>query len=156
EFKFLLALRTRLSCPFFGLLVGQRYRLGALGLLGSAVIYCATARQAVDFFLRHIELSYTYFQVEFRIECDVGILDLHDRCDLGELRRLFLDRDLLFAVNACRDVLPSAGQVIRRVRLAYPEPEEAKYYREVFGCDVEFGAARSGVDFDALVLEMPL
>lgn len=155
EISFLRNITSRIDLPHWGLLAGQRYRLSALGLLGTAVIHNSSGKEAVEFFKRYIHLSYTYFAVKTEQVGNEFGLQLLDQYPLGALRRYFIDRDFAFTITAQRDVFPHQN-FLKAVYFAYPEPAVRAPYDAFFRVPVYFGAEHSMLIWDADFLEQKL
>lgn len=142
-------LRALVPEPTLGLRVGLAFRLGAFGLLGSAVSVAPTPREAVRLFLQYVHLTYTPFDIGLIVDGPRLRVCFTDRTDLGALRRFYLERDLACAVAIGR-ALPAAGGQARPVAVAFdhPAPAEARAYAAVLGCKVEFDAPLASVLFE--------
>lgn len=157
EFQVIKNLMHALQRPSLGLEVGKRYRLSVLGVLGAAVPNAENVREAIGFFLNFINLSYTYFEASFEESKTGGTLYLKDQENLGELRRYFLDRDLLFVMNIFRDFFPQivlADHI--RIHVGYEQPEDCSAYLADFACPLSFAEGDSYIVFDTFLLEHPL
>jgi AraC-like DNA-binding protein len=144
------------GCPHFGLLVGDRARLGSFGSIGSLMRHSATVVDALRAFVLkfHIHdwggapvlarshgstviLGYSVIRlsptaIRYRYDAATGILfqTLKDLCG-PEFR-------------------PTA------VAFAYPRPPDIDYYRSYFGCKLVFDATLTGILFDDSWLAKPL
>jgi AraC-like DNA-binding protein len=144
------------GCPHFGLLVGDRARLGSFGSIGSLMRHSATVADALRTFVsklhiydwggapvlaRHygstVILGYAVFRlsptaIRYSYDAAAGILfrTLQDLC--GPQFR------------------PS------EVAFAYPRPADIDYYRNYFGCKLVFNATLTGIVFEDSWLARPL
>lgn len=134
--------------PWLGLLIGQRYRLMHFGHLGLIVPHAATRRQAIELFLRFINLSYTHLSPE--VDFERGTLSLRGGEHLGDLRRFYLDRDIAFAVGLVRAFFPRDSLPLMEARFDYPldDARQAALYATELGAPVHFGAPVTAVRFD--------
>lgn len=132
----------------FGLEVGRRYRLSALGHLGMLIPLAATRREVAELFIRYINLSYTYFTPVLQLGDDSGTLVLSEGECLGDLRRFYLDRDFAFVGRLGRELFAdTSSAAIKVLYLDYPEPPERRRYEDFFGAPVFFGACESCLEF---------
>jgi len=147
---------TIADCPHFGLLVGDRARLGSFGSIGSLMRHSARVVDALRAFVLkfHIHdgggapvlirshgstviLGYSVIRlsptvIRYPYDAATGILfrTLQDLCG-PEFR-------------------PSA------IAFAYPRPPDIDYYRSYFGCKLVFNAPLTGILFDDSWLTKPL
>lgn len=138
-----------------GIDVGHHYRLSHFGHLGLILPHAATRRQAIDLFLRFINLSYTHFTPQ----ADViqGILTLHGGEHLKDLRRFYLDRDVAFTVNLIREFFGEGGMPLIRVCFDYAcSPDQASWYAQQLGVPVVFDALHTQVEVDPSKLDAPM
>ncbi|MGQ0598231.1 AraC family transcriptional regulator [Aquabacterium sp.] len=142
--------------PHLGLYIGARYRLMHFGHLGLIVPHAATRRQAIELFLRFINLSYTHLSPE--VDFSTGTLTLRGGEHLGDLRRFYLDRDAAFAIGLVKVFFPDAHAPLLRVRFDYTpqDPGEARLYEAELGAPVSFGAPLTQVQFDPSSLDEPM
>lgn len=142
--------------PHLGLFIGVRYRLMHFGHLGLIVPHAATRRQAIELFLRYINLSYTHLSPE--VDFSTGTLTLRGGEHLGDLRRFYLDRDVAFAVGMVKAFFPAKSAPLLRVCFDYTpqDPRAAHLYETELGVPVRFGAALTQVQLDPRVLDEPM
>lgn len=145
--------------PHLGLIVGARYRLAHFGHLGLILPHAATGRQAIEFFLRFINLSYTHFHPE--VDVAHGTLSLHGGQHLGSLRRFYLDRDIAFTVALLKAFLPPGYAPLRRICVEHqPAPEalaaDTALYTHALGAPVQWGAPLTQLHIDPRQLDTPL
>lgn len=141
------------GCPHFGLLVGERFEIEYLGLLGRLVRNCATVRDALRMASVH--------------------LDVHDRgavalmIDLDESRVAFgysiFDGDTPAAEQILDGAVAMEFRLLRElcgrswkplwVQLSHRQPATIGPYRECFGARPVFDARFSAVVFDSRWLD---
>lgn len=138
-----------------GLEVGQRYRLMHFGHLGLLMPHAATRREAVELFVRFINLSYTHFIPE--VDLGAGRLRLRGGEHLGALRRFYLDRDVAFTVGLLRAFFKDGEAPPLQVQFDEPVPlAERARYEAVLGIPVRFGAPVTEVAMDPSRLDEPM
>lgn len=126
--------------PALGLMVGQQFRLSAFGHLGMMLPLAGTRREAIELFIRYINLSYTHFQITLHVDGEVGKLSFCGADYLGELRPYYLARDMAFAANMARTLFGGENPLrITQATLAYAPAEERQAYADFFGVPVHHG-----------------
>ena len=130
-----------------GLEVGAHYRLMHFGHLGLIVPHAATRRDAIELFLRFINLSYTHFTPAVNVQ--TGVLTLRGGEHLGAMRRFYLDRDVAFSVGLVRSFFKDGALPLLGVSLDYDLPaSQAARYEQALGVPVRFGAPTAEVRVD--------
>ncbi len=143
--------------PCFGLQAGACYRLSAFGVLGSAVFAASTVREAIHFFIRFVNLSYTYFDVSVQAQPQPTEVVIKSRFDLGDLYPYFMQRDLAFAATAIQDIsFDMAKNAIKSIDIALPEPQDPTPYQQGFRCPVRFTSGPSKIRYDSEILDRTL
>ena len=142
-----------------GIDVGSRFRLTHLGLLGFAVMSCATLRELFDVSMRYFSLTMLNIDVKLFEGADTCLLELDVDHLPEDVREFFLERDVAGIVTTVSDfALPVlaayADQVVAEVRLD----------RGVLGpllevlpiANLEFGRAHNRLHFPRAVFDEPL
>ncbi len=157
EFRAVENLLRHYSDPHPGLQVGRCFRLSVVGLLGSAVPHCATAADAMRFFMDHIGLSYTHFLIDITRREDRFRLSFREQYSLGGLYRFFLERDMVFTLQAIRDVIGEhARDVVHEVWWPFHDSGERAAVEQAFGFPVRFGADQPAIVGPVAALSLPL
>jgi len=153
----LLDVCSRLThCPHFGLLIGQRFDISALGVLGELMRNSPTLHDALGLATRYLELQ------------DRGAVSL--TLDLGEGKSAL--GYSLFAVRS-----PASGQILAGsiaihylllrelcgpkwrpvlVQLAHSRPADLTPWQQFFRARLQFDAPISAVVFDSRWLDRPI
>jgi len=105
--------------------------------------------------LRYIEVTLAYFRYELTVKDNLAILRKEELIDLGDLRSFVTDRELMSVYMMASGALGSP-LLLNEIRLAYPKPDYASYYQEIFNCPVMFDAGENMISFDMSFLFMPL
>lgn len=137
--------------PALGLEAARYYHAESFGLLGAVIRLAPSVRQVVRLFLDHLDLTFTFFVLDYSESADQRghVVLLDDALDLGPLRRFYLDRDLGFICSIARELWPDTYKtLLQAVAFDYPEPPEAARYRDFFPCPVRFGAEHPSVILD--------
>jgi AraC-like DNA-binding protein len=143
----------RTEDEFIGLWRGARSKPGTFSMMAHAVINCRNLEKAIlrssDFY-RLLDLPVT-LSLDHHGEQALFALNLEE----GEAREILLESLVFISVRFWSWL---TGQNIRptRIELDFPEPAEAREYRYVFPCPVEFGCARSRIVLPATLLQLPL
>lgn len=157
EYAFVHNLLAASADPQVGLVAGSCYRLGTFGVLGTAVASCETAGEALALFLRHIDLSFTQFNVTLVSDGDDWVrIRFADRVPLGDLRDYFLDRDMACAVTIVRDSVgvAQADGIAIATRRADPRWQQA--CQRILGVAGEVAAPHDEVRIRRELLATPL
>lgn len=141
--------------PALGLLVGQRLTIASHGLLGLAVVSCSTVLEGAEILARFmpVRTSLVSFVVEGTPQgarvCFEG------SGPAGDTRRAVLEAVVLSVKNVLDTISVGRCQV-SGVAFAFDEPGYAALARELFGCEIEYGASWSGFSLPLKALEVPL
>lgn len=163
DVRFTRAMLSVISDPDLGFHAGQCFRISAFGALGLAAASAEKVIDAIQFFLRYIQLSYTHFDVSFFQVSGKAVLRFKDRYDLQELRQFYLERDFSFVVVSTRDMFPRSlvGQKFKAVHFDFSCPEwdgqtREAHYELLYGCPVKFSMPHNEILFDEGYLGRPL
>jgi AraC-like DNA-binding protein len=157
EFRVIHNLQAATGFDDLGLIVGKRFHLSVLGVLGATVPTAASVREAIKLFIAYIQLSYTYFKVSFEESPLGGKIILADQYDLGDLRRFFIDRDTMFTVNAFRELFPLSSNTDEiAVKLGYEAPVQPSKHAQELQCAFEFAEGRTYISLSKQLLEQTL
>jgi AraC-like DNA-binding protein len=138
-----------------GLDLGQHHHLISKGKLGMAAMCCETALDALSLLFIYIDLAATYFQYDLRVDKSKGTVRLKELVNLRGFRRYVFETEIVSLHTICTMILDDA-QVFSEIRIAYPAPDYAARYREIFGCPVIFDAPEHLLLFEAAILDRPL
>lgn len=141
--------------PKLGLKVGKHYNISANGKVAIPAMFCRTFLEAIRMMYKYIELTLSYFQYELSIHGDLAYMKMKELIDLGEIRRFVCEREFMSIYLMSNSVL-GIPLVLKEMRLAYPRPEYASFYKEVFDCPVFFDAEHHQIAFDSSYLHRPL
>lgn len=136
-----------------GLATGDRLSLRAYGVWGFALLTCPTVREAVDFGLHYLPLTYAVTGLSMRVHGDEAHLIVDDRGCTAMLRRFLVEREIAVTTGILRTILGGAPPSLR-VELRLPAPSAD--YEKVLGAPVRFDAPHNAVVTDTAVLDLPL
>jgi AraC-like DNA-binding protein len=157
ELQVLNNLMLTTQCPVkVGMQLGCRYHLTSYGIMGYALLASSTARKAIEFGLRYLDLTYVFSQITLTELNDD--LSLRFSCDIaGKLGELVLVRDMLGAAMIQREVFERNGLPIK-LQFMSPQPvglclEDIK---QKLGAEIKFNASYNGFSGLAPLLDLPL
>lgn len=141
--------------PALGLLVGQRLTIASHGLLGLAVVSCSTVLEGAEVLARFMPVRTSL--VSFAVEgTPQGARVCFDGAGLvGDTRRAVLEAVVLSVKNVL-DTISVGHCQVSGVAFAFEDPGYASLARELFGCEIEYGASWSGFSLPLKSLEAPL
>ena len=143
--------------PAIGLRLGSTVGRNALGVLGALVSNATDLGHAGYLLRRYNCLTSPWIVSELLGKLVSGsfIVRYKATCDLGELYRFVLDRDLRGTQALLVDVFgEKASRYVSSVAFGYPEPRGAKRYVEEFGCPVSFDRDATYVTYDSEFAKM--
>jgi AraC-like DNA-binding protein len=141
--------------PKIGLIIGQQYHAGVHGKLGAAGICSDTFLDVVRLVMKYTFLTLTYFQYDLRVKDNLVLIKMRELIDLKDIRVFVCEREFVSIHRMASDVL-GAPLVLNELHLAYPKPEYASAYKDVFQCPVHFNAHEHMMTFDHLFLNRKL
>ncbi len=141
--------------PLIGLDLGPHHHLISKGKLGMAAMCCDTAFEALHLMLTYIDLASTYFQYDLTVEGKKGSLRLKELVNIEGFCRYIFEAEIVSVHTICSMILDDE-HVFSQIHIAYPAPDYAARYQEIFHCPVMFNAPEHLIMFDAALLERPL
>ncbi|MCM6776427.1 AraC family transcriptional regulator ligand-binding domain-containing protein [Nocardia sp. CDC159] len=142
--------------PGLGLMAGLLCHAPNFGVLGFAIMSCATLRQAAEVGLRYADLASTLGRHWMEDRGDEVWILRDDRFVPEDLRRFVLERDVAAVGTVQQDVLPMRVPTMR-VELALPAHPIYEMFGTLLGVDsIVFDAERSCMVWQASTLDMPL
>jgi AraC-like DNA-binding protein len=143
-------------CPHFGLLVGQRFTLDGLGLLGQLMRNSPTLRDALRLATLHLEI---HDRGAVSLTLDLGAshaalgYSLFDGAMPGADQ--ILDGSIAIHYRIFRELCGPSWRPAA-IRLSHSTPRKIAPFRRFFGPNLEFDADISAVVFDSRWLERPI
>jgi AraC-like DNA-binding protein len=141
--------------PWIGLELGQYHHLISKGKLGMAAMCCETVRDAIKMMMSYIELSSSYFQFDITVKSNLVYVRLKELVRIKDFRRFICETELVSMYTICTLIMDDIN-VFKEVHLAYPAPDYAAKYKEIFRCPVVFDAPEHLIIYDAALLDKPL
>jgi AraC-like DNA-binding protein len=141
--------------PKLGLDVGRNYNVSANNKVAIPAMFCDTFLDYIRMMFQYIELTLSYFRYDLTTSGDLVYLKMEELIDLGDLRHFVTDRELMSVFMISNGVLGGNFR-IQEIRLAFPRPDHAPCYEELFRCLVCFNAEANTVIFSRDFLSRPL
>ena len=139
--------------PLLGLKVGSKLDLVSLGILGYALMSCATVVESLRLLLRYSKMLHPSVQVNLEpTETNLAVI-----CIATELPD-FLERHYIESAFAAvaHNLLILTGQRVRSISVEFPfkKPKNIKPYKEIFGDDLVFDSSRFALILSNSTLSM--
>jgi AraC-like DNA-binding protein len=134
----------------------QANYLGRYGFWGYAVMSCTTLGEAIDTSIRYWALSGSLVRPRPVIDGKWLHMDIDPAFDFvrGDIYRFAIEKTLS-SVQMALLWMADRAQPFHAVCVAYPAPRQAKLYRELLGCPVQFDAPLNRITMPATALKWP-
>jgi len=144
------------GCPHFGLLIGKRFRMDALGALGQLLRNAATVRDALRMAALHLQI-HDRGAVSLSVDFGDGQTALGYALFAGQTpaAEQILDGAIAMQYLLLRD-LCGRSWTPRMIRLSHSRPAKPAPLRQFFGAPVEFDAPLSAFVFESRWLDHPI
>lgn len=151
------AAAQKLGDPFFGLHAGEQVKPGHLGILGFALMSCATLGEALERSRRYSGVVVDVYRNELSL-CD-GECIRYWRSRLGgraSVDRLQDEMRMAVWVTLVRWGTGRSDFAPNWVAFQHAQPADVGEYARVFRCPVRYGAEDSALAFPQALLTLPL
>jgi AraC-like DNA-binding protein len=143
--------------PAIGYEIGLTSNLTTHGFIGFGVMSNPTARQAIEFGAKFLQLRLPNLSLRLLTEQDQAVVEVSETIPLGAVRQCMFD---LFLVGIARmaqqmRVAPLSGQANVELWFDYPEPEYYARYRDRLP-RARFSMRTNQLRFPAHYLDLPL
>jgi AraC-like DNA-binding protein len=138
-----------------GLDLGPHHHLISKGKLGMAAMCCETALDAIKMLITYIDLTSSYNQYNLTVDGKKGYVRMKELVSLDDFRLFIFETEAVSLHTICAMILDDV-HVFNEMRLAFPAPDYAARYKEIFHCPVVFNAPEHLFVFDATILNKPL
>jgi AraC-like DNA-binding protein len=125
------------------------------GLLGYAMMSCATLAHAVRLALRYARTAGPLVAIDHHVERGDAVIVARDELGVGALMPWIVE-PLFGGLPALLEGLLGRPVPVREVRFAHPPGEHAAAMRELFDAPVRYNAGVCEFRFDASLLDVPL
>jgi AraC-like DNA-binding protein len=142
--------------PAIGLRYGLRAGIGVYGMLGYAMVSAPTDLHAVNIALKYQRLLLgSLVKVGLSIDNAMAVITFDDCIGEEKLRRFYIEQ-LLASCLEFNKAMTGQPAVLRALELAYPAPDYAQTYQDMFNCPVRFNAKQHRICFDCGILSVVL
>lgn len=137
----------------FGLRVGQRVRPGTYSVYGLILLSCRDLAQAFEQTLRYEGLAHDLGRSALRVADGVAEYQWHSHFPGASHH---LAESVFAGVRVFGDWLTGRRLPALEVAFAHEKPSDTQAHRDLFGCEVAFGATVHCARFDASLLALPV
>lgn len=141
--------------PALGLFVGERLVLGSHGVLGYAAMSSGTVREAMELLVRYAQLRLEAVSIRAEVTPAEVRVCFEEGFPLGDVRRPLLEAVLLSIKNVL-DAISLGACRVGSVSFPFERPGYSDVARELFGCEVRWGASWTGFTLPPQALDVPL
>ena len=139
--------------PHFGLLVGERVKLGTYSVYGLILLSCRDFGQVLRQTLRYESLAHDLGHSTLEVTGDIAEYQWHSHYPQAS-RHL---ADSVFAgVRVFSNWLAGRELPASQLTFTHAAPPDCSEHLRIFGPDVRFGAAVNCARFDAALLDLPV
>lgn len=139
----------------FGLRLGGSLSINSHGVLGFALLNCASLRDVLDLFSRYLTTRTPLLNMMQIDEGNHLKLELIELYDITPIRRCFLEVVVVTIANVLNMMLPES-RVLLSTSLPYPSPDYQEAYQQALECPVYFGQASASLLLNKALLDAPL
>lgn len=142
ELAILQNLATLCDCPVkAGAELGRRYQITSYGMFGFALLSRKTGRDAAEFALKHMDLSFAFCDFSLNDEGEMSSIDY--RSDfVGQLEKLIVSRDMWASLQVLEQIMPAGKQQIAIEMTFLPEPENIRFLSDAAAEDKRISSIR--------------
>ncbi len=141
--------------PRIGLEIARNTTVSANVHVAVPAMCCDTFLDAILLLFKYIELSLSYFQYSLSVENDLARLTMKELFHFKDLQRIIFELELASIFAISKNIL-GEPLVLRKIKIAYPKPDYASFYEELFACPIFFHADAHVMMFDSSYLSRPL
>ena len=141
--------------PGIGLELSRNATVSANAHITIPAMFCDTFQEAIHLMFKYIEISLSYFQYSLSVENNLAFLKLKELFDYGELQRVVFELELSAIYSISKNIL-GEPIALKKIDVAYPRPQYAPFYQEMFCCPISFDADEHAMIFDSRLLSKQL
>jgi AraC-like DNA-binding protein len=138
--------------PGLGLRIGSQESPTDWGILGYAMLSCATVRDVLDVIMRFHRTAASMADPSFTVEGDLAFLGLVPRGSLRDALPFVIEEHFGAFCSALR-MLTNTRVPNVQLSVSYPRPGYYRQYEAIFRCPVNFRDSRNQLAFRASFLE---
>ncbi len=132
------------------------FSIASYGMLGYAMMSCATLHQAIQIALKYYRTAGPLFELSFEFDKNGLVISADNIFDLDRALLTLVTEDLFTTFPLLLELLVGKRVPPVVVELGYPAPAHAHLYDATFDGRVVFGAPRSRFVLDTEALALPL
>lgn len=132
------------------------FSVSSYGMLGYAMMSCATLNQAIQIALKYYRTAGPLFDLTFEFEADALVIGADNVFGLDDKLLTLVTEEVFTTFPQLLDLLVGDHVRPREVDLNYPAPPHQHLYATRFECPVVFDAPRTRFVLDAQALALPL
>lgn len=132
------------------------FSIASYGMLGYAMMSCATLNQAIQIALKYYRTAGPLFDLTFEMDEQCLVIRTDNVFDLSPELLTLATEELITAFPLLLDTLVGKRVAPLEVDLGYPDPGHADLYAATFGCPVLFDAPFTRYVLGADSLALPL
>lgn len=156
--KFVRNLLRHSPRPDIGLHIGDHYHISTYGVLGYAMMSCATWVEALRLGGRFHRVASSLVAIELEIDEERDTLAYVVRPfypDMDDVEPFTVEKLFASLIAVSRPVMPEPAYP-HKVSFRYPKPDYASAYAKLFPSDIEFNAAENRFEIALSKLQQPL
>ncbi len=132
------------------------FSIASYGMLGYAMMSCATLHQAIQIALKYYRTAGPLFELSFEFDETGLVISADNVFDLDRALLTLVTEDLFTTFPLLLELLVGKRVAPVAVDFGYPAPPHSSLYSTAFECPVAFDAPRSRFVLDAAALALPL
>jgi AraC-like DNA-binding protein len=122
-----------------GLKFGSQMKLTDYGILGFALLSCATILEAANYISKFITMTTDQVSINHRFDKSSAIIQFSDNSPLFWAQPFLLEESLAESWSVIKILLPElSNEHPTKIHLSYPKPTYAKLYNDFFQCPVYY------------------
>jgi AraC-like DNA-binding protein len=137
--------------PRIGLEIARNTTVSANAHITIPAMFCDTLLDAILLMFKYMELSLSCFRYALTVENNLACLRMKELFPFGDLQKLIFELELASVYSIGKNIL-GEPLVLKKINIAFPRPEYASFYEELFNCPVSFGADEHMLMFDSFYL----
>jgi len=134
----------------------EPFSIASYGMLGYAMMSCATLNQAIQIALKYYRTGGPLLDLSFDLDDERLVISADDVFDLGPQLLMLVTEELFTTFPLLLKLLVGRPVAPQRVDVGYPAPPHAELYAATFDSPVLFDAPHSRFVLDTGALALPL
>jgi AraC-like DNA-binding protein len=138
-----------------GLKLGRRLSITSHGVLGFALLNCASLRHAIEVCQRYVGIRTPLLEVHLVEEPNYAILVIDERVNIDNIRQVFIE-SLLVSLKESLGFVVGHQKLFKKIELNYAQPTHHLSYQRSFDCQTSFDHQKCRLLLDKQLLDLPL